>query len=149
MRVTCARLTLLCKAKCLEVEYCDEHRHLDCMAPLGDSLIFTQCESALAVRRSQPVRSLRHRRGRRRATRRAMRESPGAKQRRRQPPLGEAVAHSQKRGADDCNGDSLPDTLTHAEPTWTFQPLIQSQSMKSTSPKAVMKVKSRLAFGRT
>jgi hypothetical protein len=31
----------------------------------------------------------------------------------------------------------------------TFQPLIQSQSMKSTSPKAVMKVKSRLAFGRT
>jgi hypothetical protein len=33
--------------------------------------------------------------------------------------------------------------------SWTFQPLIQSQTVKSTSPKAVMKVKSRLAFGRT
>ena len=30
----------------------------------------------------------------------------------------------------------------------TFQPLIQSQRMKSTSPKAVMRVKSKLAFGR-
>jgi hypothetical protein len=33
--------------------------------------------------------------------------------------------------------------------SWTFQPLIQSQRMKNTSPKAVMKVKSMLAFGRT
>jgi hypothetical protein len=33
--------------------------------------------------------------------------------------------------------------------SWTFQPLIHSQRMKSTSPNAVMKVKSRLAFGRT
>ncbi len=32
--------------------------------------------------------------------------------------------------------------------SWTFQPLIQSQRVKSTSPKAVMKVKSKLVFGR-
>jgi hypothetical protein len=32
---------------------------------------------------------------------------------------------------------------------WTFQPLMQSQRMKKISPKAVMKVKSRLTFGRT
>jgi hypothetical protein len=30
----------------------------------------------------------------------------------------------------------------------TFQPLIQSQRVKNTSPKAVMRVKSKLAFGR-
>jgi hypothetical protein len=44
-----------------------------------------------------------------------MRESPGAKQRRRQPPLGEAVAHSQKGAADD--GDSLPNTLSQTGKT--------------------------------
>jgi hypothetical protein len=32
--------------------------------------------------------------------------------------------------------------------SWTFQPLIQSQRVKSTSPKAVMRVKSKLVFGR-
>jgi hypothetical protein len=30
----------------------------------------------------------------------------------------------------------------------TFQPLIQSQRVENTSPKAVMRVKSKLAFGR-
>jgi AcrR family transcriptional regulator len=50
--------------------------------------------------------------------------------------------------------DSLNEAIAKA-PTqeitvgsWTFQPLIQSQRVKSTSPKAVMKVKSKLVFGR-
>ena len=55
-------------------------------ASKGRCPLFTRCELALAVRRSQQVRSPHHIRGRIQATRPAMRESPEAKQRRQQPP---------------------------------------------------------------
>src|ERR1700685_2563630 len=60
-----------------------------------------------------------------------------------------ASRHSPTFDEGDHDESVIESSLEITVGSCSFQPLIQSQKMKNTSPKAVMKVKSKLVSGRT